>query len=95
VVVVAVLLAVRVAVTALEPVMFSEAGMLQLTGLVGLLGVLVTAQLSVTAPVNPFDVVMLIVEVLPVVAPWVTEMLPLLLSAKFEPAVTVTFTVVV
>jgi hypothetical protein len=41
-----------------------------------------TAQVRPTAPVSPFDGVTDIVEVLPVVAPAVTLMLPLLLSAK-------------
>ena len=44
-------------------------GMLQVTGLVALAGEVVTAQVSVTEPVNPFDGVTLTVEVLPVVAP--------------------------
>jgi hypothetical protein len=76
-----VLSAVSVAVTALADVTFSEAGTLQVTGLVAPKGP-VTAQLRETVPVNPFNAVMLTVEVFPVVAPWRIEMLPLLLRAN-------------
>ena len=54
--------------------------MLHVTGLVAPVGP-VTAQLRLTFPVNPPDGVALIVEVLPV-APWITVMFPLLVSAK-------------
>ena len=63
-VVVPVVLAVSVAVTALAPLMVAEAGMLQVTGLVAPVGMVVTAQLRLTVPVNPFDGVTLIVDVL-------------------------------
>jgi hypothetical protein len=51
-------------------------------GLVALEGDEVTAQLNVTVPVNELAGVTVIVEVLPLVAPGVTLMLPLLESAK-------------
>ena len=40
------------------------------------------AQLRLTVPVNAYDGVMVIVEVLPVIAPGLTVMLPPLVSAK-------------
>jgi hypothetical protein len=42
----------------------------------------VTAQVSATVPVNELDGVTVMVEVLPVVAPGASEMLPLLESVK-------------
>ena len=42
----------------------------------------ITAQVSPTAPLNPFDGETVIVDVLPVVAPATRLMLPLLLSRK-------------
>jgi hypothetical protein len=62
--------------------MSTEEGMLHVTGLVAPLGEVVTAQLRSTAPVNPPAGVTLIVEVLPVVAPWVTTMFPLFDSER-------------
>ena len=92
------LAAVSVAVTAVVPVTLSDAGTVQVTGLTALAGDVVTAQLRATVPVNPFEGVMLTVDVLPVVAPAVTVIAPLLLSANVAggvTAVTVTFAVVV
>ena len=60
---------VKVAVAAAVPLTLAVDGMLQVTGLVAPVGEVVTAQASVTEPVNPFDGVTLTVEVLPVVAP--------------------------
>jgi phage tail protein X len=57
----------------------------------GMMGPL-TAQLRFTVPVNPFDGVTVIVDVLPVVAPGVTVTLPLLLSANEGVAAVVTVT---
>ena len=65
----AVLPTVKIAVAAAVPVTLTGEGMLQVTGLIAPDGTVVTAQLRLTLPVNPFDGVTLIVEVLPVVAP--------------------------
>jgi hypothetical protein len=51
-------------------------------GLVALVGVVVTAQVSATVPVNELDGVTVMVEVL--VEPGLTVMLPLLVRAKLE-----------
>jgi hypothetical protein len=48
-----VVVAVSVAVAALVPVMLTEVGMLQVTGLEALVGEAVTEQLRFTAPVKP------------------------------------------
>jgi hypothetical protein len=55
-----------------------------------------TEQLRLTAPVNPLTAATVIVEVLPVVAPGATVMLPLFFRVKLwaAAAVTVTLTVV-
>ena len=66
--VVAVEFAVRVAVTAPD-VTLTEDGMLQVTGLAAPVGMVVTEQARLTAPVNPLAGVTVMVEVLPVVAP--------------------------
>jgi hypothetical protein len=77
-----------VAVAPAAPVMLTVDGTLHVAGLVAPTGLVVTAQLRSTVPVNPFEGVTLTVDVLPVVAPWLREMLPLLLSAKLAaPAV--------
>ena len=76
------LAAVSVAVTAVVPVTDSEVGTVQVTGLTALAGAVVTAQLRATVPVNPFEGVMLTVDVLPVVAPAVTAIAPLFDSAN-------------
>ena len=62
----------------------------QVAGLVGLAGVIVTAQVRATAPVKPLDGVTVMVEVLPVVALATKVMGPLLESVKLAAAVTVT-----
>jgi hypothetical protein len=80
-VVVDVELAVSVAVTALVPVTLTDDGIEQVTGLVAPLGG-ETEQLRPTLPVNPLEGVTLIVEVLPVVAPWTTAIFPLFESAN-------------
>jgi hypothetical protein len=72
---------VSAAVNAAVPVMLTEVGIEQV-GAVIPPGGFVMVQLRVTAPVNPLEGVTLIVDVLPVVAPGLTAMLPLLLSAK-------------
>jgi hypothetical protein len=73
-VVASVVFSVSVAVTAEVPAMLTEDGMLQVAG-VPVVGV--TAQLRATGPVKPPTGVMVMVEVLPVVAPPSTVMLPL------------------
>lgn len=78
VVVVGVELAVSVAVCAPAPVMATDDGMSQVTGLVALVGAVVTEQLRATAPVKPLMGVMVTVDVLLVVAPWSIAMFPLL-----------------
>jgi hypothetical protein len=55
VVVLDVLAMVRVSKRALAPLICAEAGMLQVIGLDAPVGVVVTAQVRSTAPVNPFD----------------------------------------
>jgi len=55
--------------TQIVPVMFTEAGMAHVTGLIALAGLEVTEQLRFTIPINPSVGVMLIVDVSPVVAP--------------------------
>jgi hypothetical protein len=89
VVVVVVEFAVSVAVCTPAPVMTTDDGMLQVTGLVALAGAVVTAQLRVTVPVNPLDGVAVIVDISPVVTPWATVMAPLLEMEKVGVAVTV------
>ena len=88
-------LTVSVAVCADELVIDTEAGTLHVAGSLAAVGVI--TQLRLTVPVNPPDGVTIIVDVLPVVAPGLTLMLPLLLRANVggTAAVTVTFTVVV
>ena len=52
-----------------EPLIVTEAGATaQVTGLVAPVGIVVTAQVSATAPVKPNDGVAVMVEVLPEVA---------------------------
>jgi hypothetical protein len=72
----------KVPVAAAVPEMTTDAGTLQLIGLVAPVGTVVTLHCSVTVPVNPPDGVALIVDVSPVVAPPASVMLPLLLSVK-------------
>jgi hypothetical protein len=83
VVVVDVVAAVNVAVSGDVPLIVIEAGeRLHVVGLTAFAGAVVIAQLRVSVPVNEFDGVTVIVEVLLVVAPGATVMLPLLVSAK-------------
>ena len=58
---------------------------LHVAGLVALEGVVVTAQVRVTVPVNEFDGVTVIVAVFPAEAPGLKAMLPLLASEKLVP----------
>jgi hypothetical protein len=83
VVVVDVVAAVSVAVSADVPLIVTEVGeRLHVVGLDALEGAVVIAQLSVTVPVNEFDGVTEMVDVLPVVPPGLTVMLPLLARVK-------------
>jgi hypothetical protein len=83
---------VRVSVIAAAPVMVTESDVkLHVAGLVAPVGP-ATAQVRLTAPVNPFDGVAVIVDVFPVVAPAVMLMLPLLLRAKLGTDAVVTVT---
>jgi hypothetical protein len=81
-----VVLAVSVAVSAVELLIVTDVGeRLQVTGLVALDGDVVTAQVSATVPLNELDGVTVIVEVLPDVAPGLlTVMVPLLERVKSE-----------
>ena len=76
------LAAVSVAVTAANPVTLTVAGMAQVTGLVALAGEAMTVQVRSMVPVNPLAGMMLTVDVLLVVAPTPSVMLPLLLREK-------------
>ena len=83
---------VRVSVTAEAPVTVTELDVkLHVAGLVAPVGP-ATAQVRLTAPVNPLDGVAVIVDVLPVVAPAVMLMLPLLVRAKLGTGAGVTVT---
>ena len=86
VVVVDVVLAVKVAVCAVELLSVTDVGeRLQVTGLEAFDGDVVTAQVSATVPVNELDGVTVIVEVLPEVAPGLlTLMVPLFERVKSE-----------
>jgi hypothetical protein len=76
-----VVVAVSVAVCALELLSVTELGdRAQVTGLVAFEGVVVTAQVRATVPLNEPDGVTVIVDVFPEVAPAVTLMEPLLES---------------
>src|ERR1039458_8417159 len=80
-VVAAVVATVSVEVCAVAPLMVTEAGeRLHVAGSLAATGL--TAQVRATAPVSPFEGVTVIVELLPVVAPGTTVMLPLLVKAK-------------
>jgi hypothetical protein len=90
----AVVVIVSVEVCAVAPERVTDVGeRLHVAGPLAAIGL--TAQLKLTAPLNPFDPVALIVDVLPVIAPGLTVMFPLLLRAKLgftTTAVTVTVT---
>lgn len=78
-----VVVAVSVDVTAAVPLMETDVGeRLQVGTLVGFETLVVTAQVSVTVPENEFDGVTLMTDVLPLVAPAVTVMLPALDRVK-------------
>ena len=74
--------AVSVVVMGAGPVTLMVAGMLQVMGVVAPVGAAVTAQGRLMVPVKPLDELTLIVDVLPVVAPRLSVMLPPLLSEK-------------
>jgi hypothetical protein len=81
-----VVVAVSAEVSAVVVLMVTEAGeRLQVAGLAAPEGELVTEQVSATVPVNELAGVTVIVEVLPLVAPAVTLMLPLLERVKLVP----------
>lgn len=79
-------------VPAVAPLIVTEAGeRAQVAGSLAAAGAM--AQVSATAPVNPPDGATLIVEELPVVAPGLTVMFPLLVRAKLGVGAAVTVTV--
>jgi hypothetical protein len=76
---------VRVLVTAAVPETLGAAGEREQPGVsLTLVMLVVTAQIRFTVPVKPPEGVRLIVEVLPLVAPAATRMLPLLLRVNAE-----------
>jgi hypothetical protein len=78
-----VVVAVRVEVCAAALLIETEVGdRLQVAGLAAPAGELVTEQVRETVPVNELDGVTVMVEVLPLVAPGLTAMLPLLERVK-------------
>ncbi len=84
--------------TAVAPVTLTTLETAQVAGLTALAGVVVTAQVKLTAPVKLFAGVTVMEDVLPVVAPAATLMLPPFESANVgggAEAVTVTPTIVV
>jgi hypothetical protein len=81
-----VVFAVRTDVCAEALVKVTDVGeRLHVAGLVAPEGELVMEQVSVTVPVNELAGVMVIVDVLPLVAPGGVEILPLLVSVKLLP----------
>ena len=90
-VVAAVVATVSIDVLAVAPLIATEAGeSAQVAGSFAAAGAM--AQVRATAPVKPPDGVTLIVEELPVVAPGITVMFPLLVRAKVGATYAVTFT---
>jgi hypothetical protein len=83
---------VSVEVPAVVPVIFTGVVTVQVPGLLAAVGEI--AQVRLTFPVNPPAGVMVIVAVLPVVAPAWKLIAPLLVSAMLGGGFTVTFTVV-
>ena len=84
---------VRIEFAGVAPAILTEAGFReQVTGLVALAGLVVTAQVRATVPVNPVDGVAMIVDV--PVPPCVMETAPLLLMLNVGAALMVTFKVV-
>ena len=90
------MVALSVAVSAKLALMETDVGVrLHVGVLTGFETLVVTAQVSVTVPLNEFAGVTVMVEVLPVVAPAIKlRVVGLLLTANVGAAVTVTFTVV-
>jgi hypothetical protein len=91
---------VTVEVAAAVPLTAIDAGMEQVGGSLGLLMLVVTAQVRLICPVKPLEGVAVMVAELPVVAPALMVRAPLLVSAKVplapdDPPVTVTLTAVV
>lgn len=84
-----------VAFCAEAPVTATEGVTLQVAGLVGFAGVVVTAQVRLTAPVKPFDGVTEIVAVFPVAALASKVMGPLFERANVGTGAAVTVTVFV
>jgi hypothetical protein len=80
---------------AVVPVMAIEGVTAQVAGLTAPVGIVVTAQVRPTDPVNPFEGVTVIVDVFPVVALASTLMLPLLVRPKLGVGAAVTVTVFV
>jgi hypothetical protein len=72
---------VSIPVSAPVPVISTDVVTPHVAGLVGLDGVVVTAQVKFTLPVNPFDGVTVMVAVSPVVAPAIKLSAPLFVSA--------------
>lgn len=81
---------VTVAATGLALATFTELVTAHVAGLTAPEGIVVTAHVKLTVPVNPPLGDTLMVDVLPVVAPAATVMFPPLLSAKLGAVVTVT-----
>lgn len=77
----AVVATVKVAVAAVAPLMVTDEPTVHVGGSLGLVMDVVTAHDRFTAPVKPPPGVTVIVDVLPVVAPETTVILPLLVSA--------------
>jgi hypothetical protein len=73
---------VRVAVTADAPVTLTLDGMVQVGTSFGLVRLVVTAQVRLTAAANPPEGVTVMVEVFPDTAPGLMLRLPLFVSAK-------------
>jgi hypothetical protein len=87
-----VVVTVSVAFCAVAPEIVTEGVTAHVAGLVGFAGVVVTAQVRATAPVNPFDGVTVIVEVLPAVALASKVMGPLFERANVGAGAAVTMT---
>ena len=75
--------------------MLTEEATPQVAGLVAPVGMVVTVQVRLTVPVNPFAGITVIVAVLPVVALASKVMGPLFVSAKLATVAAVTVTVFV
>jgi hypothetical protein len=93
VVVVEVVFAVTVGDASVAATTFTEAVTPHVAGLVAPVGIVVTAQVRLTVPVNPFAGVTVIIEVSFVIAPAATVMPPPLLRLKVGVAAAETVTV--